>query len=146
MSQRTSPGAGASTDTDERTLTESLVEEHQCTWVGDRGRCRCGLTVTGEDEWRGHVEHVVVDNLWTPTAEFVTSETVLDQLPARSVIAVHPGRENAVFRRKVLGNPKLSAWHDFTGTFRPNPSLLPALVLERGPQILSDQKDGPVNG
>lgn len=130
-----SPSAGAAAGLD-RTRTESLLDAHHCDWTigdGDQGRCGCGLIVTSEDEWRRHAEQLVVAELWSPTAELVTSAAALEALPERSVIVVHPGRENAVFRRIVLGDPHLSAWCNFTGTFRFTPGLLPAVVVERGP-------------
>lgn len=121
----------------DRTRTEIIVDAHDCDWTiadGDQGRCACGLLVTTEDEWRRHAEQVVIRELWSPTAELVTAQAALEGLPERSVIAVHPGDENTVFRRIVLGDPNLSAWCNLTGTFRFTPGLLPALVLERGPR------------
>jgi hypothetical protein len=94
------------------------------------------VTVTTEDEWRRHTEQAVITELWSPTAEVITSADALEGLPEQSVIAVHPGTENTVFRRIVLGDPSLSAWCNLTGTFRLTPGLLPALVLERGPEAL----------
>lgn len=121
------------------TRTESIIEAHDCDWMtgdGNQGRCRCGLIVTTEDEWRRHAEQEVISELWSPTAEVITSADTLEGLPERSAIAVHPGTENTVFRRIVLGDPGLSAWCNLTGTFRFTPGLLPAIILERGPEAL----------
>ena len=122
------------------TRTEAIVDAHNCDWIfgdGDQGRCRCGLIVATEDEWRRHTEHAVIGELWSPTAEVITSAGALEGLPERSVIAVRPGTENTVFRRIVVGDPRLSAWCNLTGTFRFTPGLLPAIVLERGPEALA---------
>jgi len=132
----------------DRTRTESIVDAHDCDWTigdGEHGRCGCGLIVTSEDEWRHHAEQAVIAELWSPTAELITSAPALERLPERSVIVVHPGKENAVFRRIVLGDPSLSAWCNLTGTFRFTPGLLPAVALERGPgtppsQALADNE------
>lgn len=118
------------------TRTESIVDAHECNWMlgdGDQGQCRCGVIVTTEDEWRRHTEQAVIDELWSPNAQVITSADALEELPERSAIAARPGTENTVFRRIVLGDPTLSAWCNLTGTFRFTPGLLPALVLERGP-------------
>lgn len=121
------------------TRTEALVDAaHSCTWGvdGDRlGRCRCGQTMNTEDEWRRHAEAMVIDELWSPAAPLVTSVAALDDLPARTVIVVHPGAEDTIFRSVNLGDPGPAAWCNLTGTFRFTPAgLLPALILERGPE------------
>ncbi|MFL0243253.1 hypothetical protein [Mycobacterium sp. SMC-17] len=123
---------------DGATRTETVVAAHSCAWSVDdggapqQGQCGCGLRVQSEDEWRHHTERAVIDELGSPTAELVTSAAGLDELPDRSVIVVHPGGENAVFRRIDLGD--LGAWCNLSGTFRFTPAgLLPAVILERGP-------------
>jgi hypothetical protein len=58
-------------------------------------------------------------------------------LPERSAVLVRPGTETIVCRRIVLGDPTMSAWCDLTGLFRSTAALLPALVLERGPDTAS---------
>jgi hypothetical protein len=78
------------------------------------------------------------------TEQVITSAELLEGLPERSVIVVHPGTENTVFRRIVLGDPNLGAWSNLTGTFRFTPGLLPALVLERGPEAIPVQDVNPV--
>lgn len=80
--------------TPDRTRTESIVSAHDCDWMvgdGEQGRCGCGLIVTSEDEWRRQTEQLVVAELWSPTAELITSASALEGLPERSVIVVHPG-------------------------------------------------------
>lgn len=119
------------------TRTETVVAAHHCDWPVDddigpqQNPCRCGLIVESEDEWLRHTERAVIDQLSSPNAELVTSAAALDELPDRSVILVHPGSENTVFRRIDLG---FGAWCNLMGTFRFTPAgLLPALILERGP-------------
>lgn len=123
-----------------RTRTETIIDAHNCAWlndVDDQGLCKCGLVVTTEDEWARHTEHAVIHELWTPTAELITTEAELTGLPMRSTIVARPSRDNAVFRRLVFSDPHMHAWCNLTGTFWPTVRLLPALVLERGP----DQPD-----
>lgn len=121
------------------TRTEVLVEAHSCTWGvdgGQQGQCRCGQILHTEDEWRRHTEGIVIDDLWTPAAPLVTSAPALDDLPERTVIVVHPGAEDTVFRSINLGDTGPAAWCNLTGTFRFTPAaLLPALILERGPEV-----------
>lgn len=133
---------------DASTRTESIVDAHDCDWMvgdGDQGRCRCGLMVTTEDEWRRHTERAVIDQMWSPAAEVISSVAALEGLPERSVIAVRPATENAVFRRIALGDPGLNAWCNLTGTFRSTPGLLPAIVLERGPEALPAENPAEVS-
>lgn len=130
----------------DRTRTEAIVDSHACHWTfldGDHGRCDCGLVVATEDEWRLHVEQALLAELWSPRAELLTTPDGLNGLPERSAIAVRPGRENAVFRRVVLGDPELNFWCNLTGTSRFTPGLLPALVLERGPGLGLLARPGP---
>lgn len=79
--------------------------------------------------------------MWCPAAQLVNSADELEELPERSVIVVHPGAEDTVFRRVVLGDatdPGPGAWCNLAGTFRFTPAgLLPALILERGPVAAS---------
>ena len=123
-------------DTD-RTGTETVVAEHDCNWGIDadwnRGHCACGLIVTSEEEWARHAGRAVVSALWKPAAEQVGSIRGLAALPERSTVLARPGRDGVVCRRMVLGDPTLSAWIDLTGTIRGEATLLPAVVLERGP-------------
>lgn len=128
------------------TRTEAVVTAHGCAWSVDdggapqQGQCGCGRRVQSEDEWRHHAERAVIDELGSPTAELVTSAAGLDELPDRSVIVVHPGGENTVFRRIDLGD--LGAWCNLSGTFRFTPAgLLPAVILERGPVAVTVSAD-----
>ena len=120
-----------------QTRTETVLAAHECDWCIDadwnRGHCACGLIVTSQDEWARHAGRAVVSKLWTPSAEQVGSIHDLIALPERSTVLARPGRNNIVCRRLVLGDPAMSAWSDLTGTIRPETTLLPAVVLERGP-------------
>jgi hypothetical protein len=122
----------------ETTRVEAIIAAHACRWEGfdeggDEGRCACGVIVTTEEQWGAHTDEAVTAELWTPTAQVMSTASDLAALPMRSAILVRPGRENTVFRRLVLEDPKLQAWCNTVGQFRPLPGLIPALVLERDP-------------
>lgn len=120
----------------DRTRTDTIVDAHDCSWLNaepEQGLCACGLVVTTDDEWARHTEHLVIAELWTPTAELITTMVALEGLPMRSAIVARPGRDNMLFRRMVFTDSSLHAWCNLTGTFWPTARLLPALILERGP-------------
>lgn len=124
----------------ETTRTEAIFAAHHVRWcgfdeVGDEGRCPCGAVVRTEEQELAHINQAVISELWTPAAQIVATADDLAALPPRSVVLVRPGHENAVFRRLDLDDPTLQAWSNAIGTFRLVPALLPALVLERGPDI-----------
>jgi hypothetical protein len=120
-----------------QTRAETVLAAHECDWNIDaeanRGHCACGLTVANEDEWARHAGRAVVSKLWTPTAEQVGSIRGLAALPERSTVLARPGRDSIVCRRLVLGDLTMSAWCDLTGSIRLWATLLPAVVLDRGP-------------
>ena len=130
-----------STVTIDRTRAEAIIDAHDCSWLNDepeQGLCACGLVVSTDDEWARHTERAVIGELWTPTATLIATVNELAGLPMRSTIVARPNRDNAVFRRLVFNDPGMHAWCNLTGTFWPTLRLLPALVLERGP----DRPDG----
>jgi hypothetical protein len=76
----------------------------------------------------------VAAELWTPTVEQIGSVRGLETLPDGSTILARPGAKGRVCRRLFFDDPKLMAWSDLHGTIRAASTLLPALVLERGPE------------
>ncbi|WP_293003369.1 hypothetical protein [Mycobacterium sp.] len=119
----------------ELTRYEAIVAAHTFRWlgvdeVGDEAHCACGVIVHTEEQEFAHINQAVIAELWSPTASVVATADELAALPPRSVILARPGRDNAVFR---LLNFCDQAWGNAVGKFRTVPALLPALVLERGP-------------
>jgi hypothetical protein len=116
--------------------TNTVLAAHNCDWDGewDLGHCACGVTVRSEREWAEHADRVVAAELWTPTVDQIGSVRGLEALPDGSTILARPGAEGRVCRRLFFDNPELMTWSDLHGTIRAASTLLPALVLERGPE------------
>ncbi len=118
--------------------TNAVLAVHNCDWASDSewnlGHCGCGVTVRSEREWAEHADRVMAAELWTPTAEQVSSVRGLEALPNGSTILARPGAEGRVCRRLYFDDPALMTWSDLHGTIRAASTLLPAVVLERGPE------------
>lgn len=116
----------------------TILALHNCDWGTDSewgwGHCACGQTFNSERQWAEHADRVVADALWTPAAEQIGSVAGLEALPNGSAILARPGAEGRVCRRLYFDDPELMTWSDLHGTIRAASTLLPAVVLEYGPQ------------
>lgn len=119
-----------------KTRTEQIRAAHQDSWdADDVGVCRCGLSVATEEHHAEHVGQVIVAELWSAAAPPIRTLAELDALPERSAIVVRPGGAGFVCSRMSLGGLAGAPWIDLNGHVHPqSEALLPAVVLERGPQ------------
>ncbi|SIH23014.1 Uncharacterised protein [Mycobacteroides abscessus subsp. abscessus] len=115
-----------------------ILALHNCDWGTDSewglGHCACGQTFSSERQWAEHADRAVAAKLWTPDAEQIGTVAGLESLPNGSAILARPGAEGRVCRRLYFDDPELMTWSDLHGTIRAACTLLPAVVLERGPQ------------
>lgn len=118
--------------------TNRVLAQHNCDWSTDSewdlGHCACGLTLSSEHEWAEHADRAVAKALWKPDAQQIHSVKDLQPLPNGSTILARPGAEGRVCRRLFFDDPELMTWSDLRGTIRAARTLLPAVVLERGPE------------
>lgn len=123
------------TEVIKQTRAEQIRAAHQDRWdVDDVGHCRCGQTFTSEEDHAEHVGTVMIAQLWSPQAPAIRSLAELDALPERSTIVARPGGAGFVCTRMFLGGHPGAPWMDLNGHVHPRDQLLPAVVLDRGPQ------------